>query len=245
MKLGDKFESKNFGLFEIIKIENSRGLLIRFDNTGYVTKVRADVIRSGNIRDRLAKTVCDVGYLGEKDYSGHPLYSKLYSCWSNMIKRCYSDKVQKDHPTYTGCSVHHQWHNLSNFIEWCLSREDFSDGQFELDKDILFKNNKVYSPETCCFVPPQINNLFVKRNKLRGEYPIGVTKVTRNRFRAQCQDGKGNLVKFPLVDNVDKAFGQYKAFKEAVVRECANNYKEVLTVDVYHALLAYSVERSD
>ena len=33
-----------------------------------------------------------------------------------------------------------------------------------LDKDILIKGNKLYSPNTCCFVPKRLNILFVNTN---------------------------------------------------------------------------------
>ena len=37
---------------------------------------------------------------------------------------------------------------------------------YSLDKDILVKGNKIYSPETCCFVPQDVNILFTKRTSL-------------------------------------------------------------------------------
>ena len=33
-----------------------------------------------------------------------------------------------------------------------------------IDKDILVKGNKVYSPNTCCLVPKNVNNLFIKKH---------------------------------------------------------------------------------
>ena len=46
---------------------------------------------------------------------------------------------------------------------------------YHLDKDILVKGNKVYSPETCCFVPQEINSLLVTSVRSRGDQPIGVS----------------------------------------------------------------------
>ena len=50
----------------------------------------------------------------------------------------------------------------------------------ELDKDILFKGNKIYSPSTCIYVPHRINSLFTKSDSARGDYPIGVTYHKRD-----------------------------------------------------------------
>ena len=62
---------------------------------------------------------------------------------------------------------------------------------WQLDKDILIKGNKIYSPDTCCFVPSEINNLFVGCNKSRGSLPIGVTFNKRlKRYVAQISKNK-------------------------------------------------------
>lgn len=66
----------------------------------------------------------------------------------------------------------------------------------ELDKDILFKHNKIYSPEKCCFVPSCISCLFTKSDKARGNYLIGVIWHNRDHvFEAWCSNGhkKRNL----------------------------------------------------
>lgn len=55
----------------------------------------------------------------------------------------------------------------------------------DLDKDILYLENKIYSPETCIFVPHWLNG-FVEHNKLtRGKYKLGVMWDTgKGKFRA-------------------------------------------------------------
>ena len=56
---------------------------------------------------------------------------------------------------------------------------------FNLDKDILVKGNKVYSPSTCIFVPFEINGQFTKANTRRGSCPIGVSYAAHtNKFLA-------------------------------------------------------------
>ena len=64
-----------------------------------------------------------------------------------------------------GCSTIDDWHNQSKFSEWYLLHEYRFDG-WEIDKDILLKGNKIYSPENCCFVPAEINCMFVKNNAI-------------------------------------------------------------------------------
>lgn len=98
-----------------------------------------------------------------------------YCLWKNLICRVYDYNIHKTRPTYKGCFICDEWLTFSIFREWIRNPQNgYSDG-YHLDKDILIKGNKVYSPETCCFVPSEINTLFTKRQNLRGKYPIGVT----------------------------------------------------------------------
>ena len=96
----------------------------------------------------------------------------VYNRWIMMLQRCYSESYQRRKPTYKGCTVCDEWLYFSNFKSW-MEQQDW-EGK-ELDKDILFKGNKVYSPDTCIFVHGTVN-IFIKDNKNnRGMYPIGVT----------------------------------------------------------------------
>lgn len=61
---------------------------------------------------------------------------------------------------------------FSNFAEWFDKHH--VEG-WELDKDILVSGNRTYSPETCCFVPHEINVLFrcnVKQDTIVRKAPI-------------------------------------------------------------------------
>jgi hypothetical protein len=115
-----------------------------------------------------------------------------------------------------------------------------------LDKDILYKGNKVYSPETCVFVPERINILFVKSDKIRGEYPIGVTwRKDRGRFSSRCCDAHGTYKPLGCYDTVEGAFNAYKTFKEKVIKQVADEYKHLIPNKLYQAMYNYQVEIND
>lgn len=97
---------------------------------------------------------------------------KFYSCWVSMLERCYSEKFHKNHPTYKDCYVCDEWLIFSNFKSW-METQDY-EGK-ALDKDLLVYQNKVYSPETCVFIPKELNSFLVKNDVNRGDLPIGVT----------------------------------------------------------------------
>lgn len=175
---------------------------------------------------------------------------KEYSTWKNMLRRC-SHKWLLEHPTYFGTSCSDNFKDYSFFYEWCNSQTGFSkideNGKvWQIDKDILIKGNKLYSEDTCVFVPSNINSLFTKRNSLRGRFPIGVHFDTRdNVFKAQCCDGKSNRIHLGSFSNPTDAFQAYKTFKEALIKEVAYDYKELLDVRVYEALMVYEVNVND
>lgn len=103
-----------------------------------------------------------------------------------MIRRCYDAKYQERHPTYAGCTVSEDWHTFSRFREW-MELQDFEG--LQLDKDILIKGNKLYSPETCVFVTPMVNSFANDQAAKRGEWMIGaIWHKQSKKFRANCSN---------------------------------------------------------
>jgi hypothetical protein len=163
--------------------------------------------------------------------------------WYNLLRRCYCEEILKKIPTYTSCTITDEWRYFSAFKEWF--DKHYVEG-WDLDKDILVKGNKVYSPETCCFVPQEINKLFTKRQRKRGAFPIGVSqnKNTQKTYRACIQKG-GKQVYLGFYDNINDAFQAYKVAKEAWIKEVADKWKDKLEPRVYEALYNYEVEITD
>ena len=87
-----------------------------------------------------------------------------------MLRRCYDEKLHKKYPTYIDCKVCEEWLNFQNFAKWYYNNYyEIENEKICLDKDILHKGNKIYSPDNCVFVPNNINVLFVKSDKSRGD----------------------------------------------------------------------------
>lgn len=166
----------------------------------------------------------------------------FHSVWKGMLERCYSPRLHEKEPTYFGCSVCPEWLYLSNFKEWF--DENYIKG-YQLDKDILTKGNKIYSPDTCCFVPREMNSLLIRNQSRRGSYPIGVHRkgsvyiAQINRCNERICIGR--------FDTPESAFHAYKKAKEQYVKELAEKYYKEgkITERVYRALLAYEVEITD
>ena len=109
-----------------------------------------------------------------------------YQVWTSMLCRCYSYKYQKRFPTYKWCSVSEEWLRFSNFKRWMESQ--YFEGM-QLDKDLLFAGNKVYSAETCVFVTQKVNSFATDNGAKRGEWLIGVNwHKGVGKYQSQCRN---------------------------------------------------------
>ena len=163
--------------------------------------------------------------------------------WRDMLKRCYDEKFKMTNPSYKDVICCDEWLYFGNFFEW-VNKEVGYQGKplgMQLDKDLIIKGNKVYSPEACSFVPRDVNALLTDRTNARGEWPVGVSKQKSNgRFiaRLSCGDVKKSLGAY---ETTEQAFLAYKIAKEARIKEVALRYKEILKPAVFQSLMNWSV----
>lgn len=163
--------------------------------------------------------------INDADYDVNPTVNgtrktcKLYEAWYNMLRRCYSKKVQEKHPTYIGCTVCDEWLVFSNFKKWMITQD--WQGK-ELDKDLLVSGNKIYCPERCIFVPAEINALLTSAGARRGLYPIGVHFCKREvRFVSQVK-AKGKTKFLGYFSDQYKAHKAWQYAKERIIRGSAS-----------------------
>lgn len=237
---------------EIINYNGVSDVTVRFDN-GYITKARYKNFLKGSIVSPYDATVYGHGYLGEGKYKPsdkNKKRTKQYMHWQEMLRRCYDLELHKRAPTYVNCTVAPEWLNFQVFAKWydenIYKLGNMKHKEMNLDKDILIKGNKCYSPITCVFVPKKINVLFVKRDALRGIWPIGVTYDKRDkRFRSECNDNKGNSVHLGSFKTPEAAFLAYKTYKEDLIKKIANHYIRHIPKILYDVMINYKVEITD
>lgn len=248
----NKFGSKMI----IIKYRNNRDIDVYFPQNDWIARNKQYYnFKKGAVSCPYERTVYGIGYIGEGEYKIHDengKHTKCYRTWYDMLKRCYDEKHREKYPTYIGCEVYNEWYNFQNFAKWYYDNYYKIEGErMCLDKDVLVKHNKIYSPDTCIFVPYNINVLFVKSDKIRGEYPIGVSYNKRNKkFIAQCsvydyKENKNKNKNLGLYNTPEEAFKVYKQFKENYIKEIADKYKQQIPTKLYDALYNYQVEITD
>jgi hypothetical protein len=115
-----------------------------------------------------------------------------------------------------------------------------------VDKDILKKGNKIYSPETCLLLPNELNCLVLSRNSVRGEFPVGVYyQKDRKKYSAQINFGPNNKKHLGSYCTPEEAFYVYKTAKEGYIKEQAEEWKDRIDVRAYKALMNYKIEITD
>lgn len=127
--------------------------------------------------------------------------------WKDMLCRCYNDYEIARHPAYANCYVIEDWKYFTQFKMW-METQDW-DGK-QLDKDLLFPNNKEYGPETCVFVSSVVN-VFITE-KTGKNLPVGVSKHG-NQYQSRCGT-LGNGQKYlGIYDTADQAHSVWLSFK--------------------------------
>ena len=248
---GKVYKSKLSGDFKIVKYNDNRNVEIQFVDTGCRKVAEMKEVRNGNVKDPYVPSVHGVGILGAKYPSRvNGVKTREYNLWTGMLERCYNSTYKKKHPTYEGCEASENFKSYEYFYEWCHSQIGFdNDGNgnpFQLDKDLLIKSNKVYSENTCVFIPSEINSLLVKRAASRGEYLIGVCwSKTSKAFKATVNKGKGKQEYLGYFKTEIEAFNTYKVAKESFIKEQANKFKSQIDPRAYDALMKYTVEITD
>lgn len=176
--------------------------------------------------------------------------AKEYLVWVDMLLRC-TQKHWSKFPTYTGTTCSDNFKSYEYFYEWCqmqvgFGNKDEHDRYWHLDKDLLGKERRLYSEDTCVFVPSRINSLTVKSKAIRGDFPVGVYwDESKLKFRARCWQGSGKAKFLGDYNSPEQAFQAYKTFKEWHIKQIAEGYKEVIDPRAYQALLNYTVEITD
>lgn len=241
-RVGEKYITNEGYEIEIIEYFNYKNCTTRF-KSGFILKdVMYGNIITGSVSNPYHPSVFGVGYIGvgvhKTSYKGNK--EVLYDKWYKMLERAYCLKYKEKHPTYKNVTVCEEWHNFQNFAEWYYSNYN-SDYMkwWELDKDILIRGNKIYSPETCCFVPQEINKLLSKPSKCR-KYPTGV-HLSFGKYQAVCGMGKKQK-SLGTFDTPEEAFQAYKIAKEDYIKEVANKWRYLINTKVYEILMNYEIE---
>lgn len=244
MKTGDIFTTNQGYRIVVVEYISALKVKIKFlDDFGVERFARADHIRKGAVNNPYAKTVYNIGFLGEGDHSPTRGGSSTLAGkrWRQMIKRCYEPGYQKRNPSYIGCTVHPDWHNFQNFAKWHDEQKNHQDETLHLDKDLIKDGNKQYGPDVCSLVPRRINALIGVVRRKNG-LPTGVSYNRKSRlYQVDCRDEHGEPRYLGFYETPEQAFYAYKEFKESSIKKVALDFKDQIDERVFSYLMSYEV----
>ena len=249
---------------KIVEYNNANDIIVEFqDEYKYRVHTSYKHFKNGECKNPFFASVFGYGYLGIDKNGNVPKMSEFkdgkwcstweYNKWMNMLKRCFDNKYKEKYPTYKSATCCDRWLCFANFLEdFEILKQEYNwddDIKLNLDKDILNKNNKIYSLENCVLVPDYINSLFIKSDASRGQYPIGVCyNKQRKKYQARC-NVNGKLKSLGLYNSLEEAFNAYKVAKEQEIKRVANDCvsKGYITKDsrLYNAMISYQVKITD
>ena len=254
MHLNEEKLNNQGSLMKIVEYIDNRNIVVEFQDD-YKFRVNNNYgnFQRGSIKNPFHPSIYGVGITGNKySRSINCKMTKEYDTWIHILQRCFDDRLKEKQPSYTDKECCEEWLYYPNFYEWLHSQPNFDkwykEKRWAIEKDILVKGNKVYSPNTCCLVPQNVNCLFLKREAERGKYPIGV-RYTRDGFTAVCRNPFLNKsIELGCYSTPEKAFYLgYKPYKENIIKQVAqiefdNNN---ITEECYRAMMNYVVEITD
>ena len=131
---------------------------IKFLLTGTVMDVFVQHAMRGDVRDPYYPKIFGVACVGNTYTNGD--HRPMYDRWRSMVSRCYNAN-NKSYKYYQNCTVAPEWLCFENFLKTIPYLPGYQDMinnpdiAYTLDKDILQPGvvNKVYSPQTCIWVP--------------------------------------------------------------------------------------------
>lgn len=155
------------------------------------------------------------GYLKTfKNEQGKRQFYLEYSYHGSMMTRATAKRYKDKFPTYKDVSVEGNIKDYNYFVEWSRQQVGFGKQGWVLDKDVLFPKNKIYSEETCVFIPAVINSFyaFVKTTNTN-EFPFGVSWCeSENKFKAYCSQLNGKNKTLGRFDSAEQAGESYRFF---------------------------------
>lgn len=163
--------------------------------------------------------------------TSYKLNEIIYTCpyfirWKTMMDRCYSKTWLKNHPTYIGSSVAPEWHSFMAFKAW-MQTQDWEGKQ--LDKDLLSRDSKIYSPQTCLFVSPAINSLFNDRANSTNQLPTGIY-FRNGKYEVGVSYGGSKRSWVGAYKSVPEAIDAYLAAKAIAVQNALQKEKDPTVV---------------
>lgn len=173
---GDILDTYSGSTLTVLDINGSMDILVQHNDVyQHESVTTASALRTGRVKNPYHPTVFGIGYIGIGKYkcSENGRLTQVYNIWSRMLQRCYAPETNPGFSTYVGCHTCVEWHDFQNFAKWYYNNPYYGLG-YDLDKDLIIKGNRMYSPYTCTLIPRELNKAISTTYCSNSGLPIGV-----------------------------------------------------------------------
>jgi len=220
---------------KIIRYVNAGDMTIEFQDEHKVQINTTYANFKKGIKNPYDISVSTMGYIGEGKYLSkiNDIVTPIYAAWRNMLKRCYDESDRYLHPAYENCVVDKEWHNFQTFAAWYEGNfYQVGTERMHIDKDILLKDNKIYSPETCIFVPQSINMVFMNKHRdVDSDLPNGINRCVGG-YRSMY-----NTKSLGVSKTLEEAIEKYNIEKRIHIKRLVEEYGDELPPRIRNILL--------
>lgn len=174
VKVGDTFTTNEGYAVEVLEYTSSKNVVAKFSGTDQPHfNTSTPALFAGKIKNPMHKSVFGKGFLGYGDYTCKKdgKLTEEYRRWHSMLGRCAGYDRYAD--------IEKSWYNFQNFAKW-FDLYKWKQPSWQLDKDILSPiGGKIYSSNTCCVVPKEINMFYVGEEGRQTDPTFGCKTVTK------------------------------------------------------------------
>lgn len=135
-----------------------------------------------------------------------------------------------------------EWKRFSVFKKWFDA--NYVEG-YDLDKDLLSNNgHKVYSSDTCCFIPHNLNVLLCSKKLGKDGLPRGIRKEC-NSYAVRIRLHKGKRIRVGRIRSINEAIEIYNKIKREDIASVVLEYYKNGLIDkrVYDGFLNYDFRK--
>lgn len=122
-------------------------------------------------------------YVVSRRKNGVTTRCPVYGAWFRLVNRACGDFKSVTHSCYDDVTVSEKWKYFMDFREWYL--ENVVEG-WCLDKDLLSPYSREYGPDTCVFIPQELNLMIFVQRVISWNTLPGVTFVPVNKNNKFC-----------------------------------------------------------
>lgn len=230
LKIGEERYNNAGEKMIIINYKSVTDIDIVFPKYNEIVKnVQYTHFKRGEVKSVYTQNVYNKGFLGRRE----PPIQYVWSIWSGILERCFTDR----YPNYNGCKVCDEWLNYCNFEKWYLQNEYPCLEKLHIDKDVLSKDSKIYSPSTCLLIPRSINCYISTRTcRKKDGLPTGVYVSKTGKVRV-IKNFDGRVEK--RFNTIEEGEQWYINCKNEHYQKLLSKYKDIIPTKTFNILKKY------